>query len=134
MMDNRSSKFEERRYLDQFSPQEAEDVLSLVAGSYSLDSPPFVSKVGSVVMGATLYEAGAGASLDPDLIDAAARFLVKYGFLVCIGKAKWLVRKVFEPVDVDEAMEVLRLARAPKRDHETDFDKVRRLRREIRAA
>ena len=133
MTDNRSSKFEERRYLDQFSPQEAEDVLSLVAGSYSLDSPPFVSKVGSVVMGATLYEAGAGASLDPDLIDAAARFLVKYGFLVCIGKAKWLVRKVFVPDDVDEAMEVLRLARAPKRDHETDFDKVRRLRREVRA-
>ena len=63
-----------------------------------------------------------------DCLDAALKFLVKYGFLVDTSKTRWVVRKPFTPDDVDEACEVARLCGAPRLDHESAFDTLRRVR------
>lgn len=118
----KQSKFDERRRISEFNREEARAALSFLAHSSLL------ARQGKSVFGDVLYAASEQKRLPVDLVDAALRFLARYGFVVETRKLQWVVRKPFGAADVDEACELLPIAYAPLLDNETPFDALRRLR------
>ena len=149
------SKFYEKRTLDKFSAEEVQSVLTFLA-SVGQQRLLMLSRVGLIIESPILYSShvavqkqgwqsafmcGPDAAADVlewqsavavptsvDCLDAAIKFLCKYGFLVDTSKTRWLVRMPFTLDDVAEACEVARLCGAPRLDHESAFDTLRRVR------
>jgi hypothetical protein len=123
------TKFDERKRLTQFSAKEVRAALDLLSrGSEQLKNVA-CNEVGASIFGSSLYQAGAAQSLNADLLDAAMRFLERYGFVVETGRLRWVVRKSLTVADVDEACEIVPLTYAPMYPRETPFDTLRRVRK-----
>jgi hypothetical protein len=129
MQTHTNPKFDEKRQLWLFRGSEVRTAFEFLA------SVPKLSEVGARFETSEVYTAfGLYAEkhgpVGIDCLDAAMRFLVRFGFLVTSSKVQWLVRKPFTAADVSEAVTVGMMNITPKYEQENAFDGLRRVRLE----
>jgi hypothetical protein len=78
------------KQMSQFSKGEAKSALTLLVACP--DRPNLTcAKIGGLIYDVVLYNHGDQVGVSPELIDAAMRFLVRFGFAVETGKVRWVV-------------------------------------------